>query len=132
MSDIKSYVVRQTWGDYEVQLEVDFDILTPEHAKDHIDFWSGADEFRDAESGSDQLALIRLFGSRMISLMLSEGWSSFQYGQAVGKLWTEQLQNEEGWAGHDGTPFGRVGIRVVSASVDGVGFDDVELEECAE
>lgn len=135
MSTIKRYTVKHSWHDHEVLLEVDHSILTPGVAKEHVEFWSGGDEFRDAEAGDDVRATIRLFGSSMMAMMLRQGGATFgenadsMIGKPIGQIWTDDLHEEEGWGGSDGSTFGRVGIRVLSADVQGVGFDDVELEE---
>ncbi|MOA22144.1 hypothetical protein D3C78_1426850 [compost metagenome] len=104
-------------------------------AKEIVDFRMGAADFRAAENGDDVRASIRLFGSRIMSMLLSQGGATFNaktenlFGSPVAKHWTDELHEEEGWGGSDGTPFGRVGIRVIAADVEGVGFDDVELKE---
>ncbi len=137
-TNIKRYKVAHEWHDHEVVLEVDHDILTPELAQEHIDFWSGADEFRSEENGDDVRATIRLFGSTMIRMMQAEGGAEFSerskhmFDESAGKLWSQQLQNEEGWGGADGTPYGRVGIRVIAADVTVTGFDDVSLVEVSQ
>lgn len=135
MTTIKRYTVKHPWHDHEVTLEVDHSILTPEIAKEHVDFWAGADEFREAENGDDVRATIRLFGSNIMAMLLRQGGNTFgekttnMIGGTVAQHYTDEQHEEEGWGGSDGSPFGRVGIRVVAADVQGVGFDDVELED---
>lgn len=135
MATIKRYTVKHPWHEHEVTLEVDHSILTPTLAKEHVEFWAGAEEFRDAENGDDVRATIRLFGSNIMAMMLRDGGAVFNdktknmLGRTVSQYWTDQQHYEEGWGGSDGSPFGRCGIRVIAADVTGIGFDDVELDE---
>ena len=128
MSTIKRYTVKHTWHDHEVVLEVDHSILTPALARDHLEFWSGCDDFIDEEEGNEPRALIRLFGSNAIRVMLEANGCDCGDDECAA-IYTRELQDAEGWAGSDGSRFGRVGIRIVSANVEGVGFDDVALQE---
>lgn len=136
---IKRYTVSESWKDYTVTLEVDHSILTPERAKELNDFWSGAQEFEDAENGNVVRAVIRLAGSTLINIMLTQGGASFTErtrspitNDSPGPLWTKDLHDEEGWGGSEpDTPFGWCGIRCVAADVERPGFDDVELKEVA-
>lgn len=136
---IKRYTVTESWKDYSVTLEVDHSILTPERAEELNDYWAGAQEFKDAENGDVVRAVIRLAGSTLINIMLTQGGASFtEKTKAIiiedspGALWTKDLHDEEGWGGSEpGTPFGWCGIRCVAGDVERSGFDDVELKEVA-
>lgn len=128
MSTIKRYTVTHQSGDHEVMLEVDHSILTPGLAREHLEFWSGGDDFADDEDGNEPRALIRLFGANAIRAMLEANGCDCGDDECAA-IYTRELQDEEGWGGSDGTPFGRVGIRIVRADVDGTGFDDVSLQE---
>ena len=131
MSLIKRYTVEHEWHDHTVTLEVDLSVLTPTLAKEHLDFWSGSAEFQAAEKGDVILAVIRLFGSSLIARILEQGGSTFNGGEAA-DIWSREQQEAEGWGGAaDDSPFGHVGIRIVSADVEGVGFDDVRVKEVA-
>lgn len=135
---VKRYTVTESWKDYSVTLEVDHSILTPERAEELNSFWSGAESFADAESGDVVRAVIRHAGLTLINVMLRQGGTDFTektqglFGINAGPIWTKDLHEEEGWGGsEDGAPFGWCGIRCVAASVEGPGFDDVELKEVA-
>lgn len=133
---IKRYLVKESWKDYEVTLEVNHDVLTEDIASQINGFLSEAQHRVSSENGDVVKAVIRLFGKTMIGMMLSEGGSSFSpnsqnspFGNP-GPIWTADLQNEEGWGGTvEGSPYGWCGIRVIGADVDTPGFDDVELSE---
>jgi Protein of unknown function (DUF2528) len=134
MSLIKRYTVEHEWHDHTVTLEVDHQIMTPELAKQHLDYWSGSAEFQEDENGDAVRAVIRLFGASLIARILEQGGATFSDDTAA-KIWSREQQDAEGWAGASTaapfSPFGNVGIRAVSASVDGVGFDDVRIKEIA-
>ncbi len=134
--NIKRYLVKETWKEYQVTLEVNHDVLTEETASLINGFWSNADNRLSAEDGDAVRTVIRLFGQTMIYMMLSEGGASFSItskspitGQHPGPLWTQDLHNEEGWGGTEPGPYGFCGIRVIAADVDAPGYDDVELVE---
>lgn len=135
-SGIIQYIVKETWKDYEVALEVNHEILTKEVATMINQFWSDEHWRLTAENGDVVRAVIRLFGSNMIQHMLSEGGAIFSSthkspitGENPGRYWTADLHNEEGWGGTlDDSPFGVCGIRVIAAEVEALGYDDVELE----
>ncbi|MBX7277974.1 DUF2528 family protein [Pseudomonas sp. ERGC3:05] len=133
--NIKRYLVKDTWKDYEVTLEVNHDLLTYEVASQINGFWSNSESRIDSENDVAK-AVIRLFGQTMINMMLSEGGANFSItaknrltGEHPGPFWTQDLHNEEGWGGVEPTPYGWCGIRVVAAYVDAPSFDDVELVE---
>lgn len=133
---IKRYIVGEVWKDYEVTLEVNHTRLTPEIATMINNFWGGSDD-RLADSDGDIVkTIIRLFGLRMINMMLSQGGAFFglHYKNPItnehpGKYWSAELQNEEGWGEAGGDPYGWCGIRVIAADVEVPGFDDVALAE---
>lgn len=134
--NIKRYLVKETWKEYEVTLEVNHDVLTEETAALINGFWSNARDRLSAEDGDVVRTVIRLFGQTMIYRMLSEGGASFSIatkhpmtGDNPGPFWTEDLHNEEGWGGTEPGPYGFCGIRVIAADVDAPGYDDVELVE---
>ncbi|WP_339439352.1 DUF2528 family protein [Pseudomonas sp. EA_15y_Pfl1_P104] len=134
--NIKRYLVKETWKEYQVTLEVNHDVLTEETASLINGFWSNADDRLSAENGDVVRTVIRLFGQTMIYRMLSEGGASFSIttknlmtGDNPGPFWTEDLHNEEGWGGNEPGPYGFCGIRVIAADVDAPGYDDVELVE---
>jgi hypothetical protein len=134
--NIKRYLVKESWKEYEVTLEVNHDVLTEEIASLINNFWSDADHRLSAENGDIVRTVIRLFGQTMIYRMLSEGGASFSIttknrmtGEHPGPFWTEYLHNEEGWGGTGPGPYGVCGIRVIAADVDAPGYDDVQLAE---
>lgn len=134
--NIKRYLVKETWKEYQVTLEVNHDVLTEETAALINGFWSSADDRLSAENGHVVRTVIRLFGQTMIYRMLSEGGASFSIttknlmtGDNPGPYWTEDLHNEEGWGGNEPRPYGFCGIRVIAADVDTPSYDDVELVE---
>ena len=134
--NIKRYLVKETWKEYQVTLEVNHDVLTEETASLINGFWSNADDRLSAENGDVVRTVIRLFGQTMIYRMLSEGGASFSIttknlmtGDNPGPIWTEDLHNEEGWGGNEPGPYGFCGIRVIAADVDTPSYDDVELVE---
>ncbi|WP_395593052.1 DUF2528 family protein (plasmid) [Pseudomonas sp. B26140] len=136
---IKRYTVTESWKDYSVTLEVDHSILTPDRATELNSFWSGAQDFADAEDGDVVRAVIRLAGSTLIRIMLTQGGTDFTektkgiFNMSPGPIWTKDLHDEEGWGGSEpDAPFGWCGIRCVAASVETPGFDDMELKEVAQ
>lgn len=137
--NIRRYLVKETWKEYQVTLEVNHDVLTEEIASMINGFWSNAADRLAAENGDVIRTVIRLFGQSMIYRMLSEGGASFSIttknrmtGEHPGPFWTEDLHNEEGWGGDKPGPYGFCGIRVIAADVDAPGYDDVELVEVSD
>ena len=133
---IKRYVVKDAWKEYEVTLEVDHTRLTQEVATMINNFWSNSDQRLLVEGGDPVKTTIHLFGLRMIMIMLSKGGAFFGSqsrnpftNEHRGKLWTADLQNEEGWGGAGGDEYGWCGIRVIAADVDTPSFYDVTLAE---
>lgn len=137
MANIKRYKVKHDWNDsMEVTLEVDFDTLTPEVAREINEFWGDDDCRLSQANGNVQLAVVRLFGLRMMYLMLETGGANFNEtakgldGANTAAYWSEKLRNEEGWgAEKEGTRFGWCGIRLVAAEVAGPDFDDLLVQE---
>jgi len=132
-SGIIQYKVKETWKDYEVTLEVNHEMLTKEVATMINQFWSDDHWRLAAENGDVIRTVIRLFGSSMIQIMLSEGGASFgcapKSGDEPSSYWTADMHSIEGWGGTlDDSPYGFCGIRVIAAEVEALGFDDVELE----
>jgi hypothetical protein len=132
MSNIKKYKVSEAWGDsLEVTLEVDHDKLTPELAETHLRFWTGADEQIGEEDGDAVRAAIRAFGVNAIYHMLGDLGASFSGGWVAGE-WSKKIRDFEGYGGEDGTPYGVLGIRILSAEAQSPSFDEVELKEIAQ
>lgn len=139
--EIKRYTVSDTWKDYQVTLEVDHGVLTEERAKEINGFWSDDDYRVSDENGDVVRAVIRLFGQRMINLLLAEGggcfssqgeWPLSAGSLGVATIWTKDLHNEEGWGGSvEGDPYGWCGIRLLAADVENAAFDSVTLREVA-
>ncbi|GAB2933460.1 DUF2528 family protein [Rheinheimera gaetbuli] len=123
MSNIKKYKVAGEWYDWEVTLEVDHDVLTPELANEINTFWSGSEDRADQENGSHVKAVIRFAGTMFINLMLNSYGATFhESNEDSGKIWTRDLFKEEGWPEN-------TGIRVIAASVEVADYDAVELKE---
>lgn len=128
MSHIKRYIVEDSWKEYSVTLEVDHSILTQERARDYLSFWSGGYDFAYQEGGDSVRGMIRFFGANAIREMIASYGATFS-NQDSGEYWSERIRDEEGFGGEGDTPFGYIGIRIVAADVETVGFDDVELKE---
>lgn len=138
-ANIKRYTVSEQFGDQEVTLEVNRDLLTVERAAMINEFWSSADYRLEEENGDVVRAVIRMFGQTMINTMLAQGGADFSektrglmgFG-SPGPLWTADVHNEEGWGGtEDGNPFGWCGIRCIAACVSTLDFDGLQVEEVA-
>lgn len=128
MANLKDFMVSALDGEWQVVLEVDLDKLTVERAREHNLFWSGADFRVAAEDGDVVKAAVRNFGTRAIREIASDGGDWFGDG-THSKHYTDQIHEEEGFGGGDGTPHGWIGIRIVSAEVNVPGFNDCELSE---
>lgn len=128
---IKRYQVKEPFSDFEVTLEVDHTILTPERAQLINEFWTNHEDRAEEEDGDHVRAVIRMAGAQIAGLMLESGWGvSFGTNNVEqGKNWSKKFRDEEGWGAEDGTPFSRCGIRVIAASVEAPGFDEFQLEE---
>ncbi|ADU99790.1 DUF2528 family protein [Alicycliphilus denitrificans] len=127
MSTSTTYRVAAVWfGDAEVTLQVDLDVLTPELAAEINGFWSGDDDRLRAEDGNVLLAVIRMFGQVAIRYLMADGGASF--GPSDDPYWTEQIIRDQG----EGWPdWQELGILVTAAEVSAVGYDDVTLEAVA-
>lgn len=132
-SNIKRYKVTDPCSDYEVWLEVDHQLLTPELAQQINEFWTQHKSRAEEEGGDHVRTVIRMAGDLVIGLMLESGWDvDFAITQIEqGKRWSEKFRDEEGWGGEDGTLYSRCGIRVIAATVERAGFYSLELEEVA-
>lgn len=130
MSNIKTYTVKASWfNDAEVTLQVDHDLLTPELATEINTFWSNSDSRLAAEDENVVRAVIRMFGARAIALAMEEGgWDFSNQPYAVGLRTAKDVIDSygEGWPKAEA-----LGISVIHAAADSVGFDDVELEAVA-
>lgn len=127
MGNLKPFVLSSESGEYLLVLEVDLAKLTAERATQINTFWSDHGHRLDAEDGDVVRAVVRLYASRMIALMLAAGGMQFDAIQepiCAGR-WTELMHIEEGWGGEDDTPHGWCGIRVLVAEVVVPGFDEV-------
>lgn len=129
-SDIKRYIVKDTWKDFEVTLEVDHNILTEERATMINEFWSDHDDRLSQENDNVVRAVIRLAGTSLINTFL-DGGASFS-DTSIGDYVSATFHNEEGWGGTvAGSAYGWCGIRVIAADVEQPSFDDVALVEVA-
>lgn len=133
MSTIKTFKVSDWSDNFSVVLEVDLDKLTPELAEQINNFRGSAEDHLEAEDGDVVRAVIRLYGSHMIALLVEDGGAYLSPSRVPGlcEAWTKKMQEEEGWPGGDGTPHGALGIRLLQADVQIPGFDDLELSEVA-
>lgn len=127
MSNIKTYTVKASWfNDAEVTLQVDHDLLTPELATEINGFWSNSGRRLAAEDENVVRAVIRMFGARAIALAMEQGgWDFSNHSREKGLSTAQDVidRDGEGWPKAE-----ELGISVTDASVDYVGFDDVELE----
>lgn len=114
-----------------VTLEVDRSKLTVELATEINNFWGGNDDRADSMDGDMVKAVIKLYGVRVIALMLQAGGAncSLDHRPAGCVYWTNAMQEEEGWPGASGGPHGALGIRVIAADVEIPGFDECDLDE---
>ena len=127
MSNIKTYTVKASWfNDAEVTLSVDHDLLTPDLASEINTFWSNWDSRLAAEDENVVRAVIRMFGARAISLAMEQGgWDFSNQSHAIGLRTAQDVIDSygEGWPCAE-----ELGISVIHAAAESVGFDDVELE----
>lgn len=131
-SNIKRYKVSQEWADFEVFVEVDHNVLTPERANDINRFWSGDDDRVQEENGDVVRAVIRMFGAWAAGMILRGFGANFgTKNEDAAHMLSVQFRGEEGWGGENGTPFGWCGIRIVAATVECPGFDEFEVREVA-
>ncbi|MGG7555060.1 DUF2528 family protein [Pseudomonas sp. ES3] len=127
-TNIKRFKVSESWKDYEVLLEVNLDVLTPDRAA-MINNYLSDDQTRLMDEGGDVIRVaIRLAGSTMIRIMLEQGGAGFTptfknvFGDNPGASWTHDLHSAEGFGGW-------CGMRVIGAEVDVPGYYEVELTE---
>lgn len=131
---IKTFKVCAEYNDEMfVVLQVDMNKLKAELATEINTFWGDAEHRLFSEDGDVVKAVIRMYGSRLMRMMLAEGGCSITATRSplAAQIWTVAMQAEEGWPGPDGTPSGAIGIQVIEAQVEIPGFDGVELEEVA-
>ncbi|ABM38627.1 DUF2528 family protein [Polaromonas naphthalenivorans] len=132
MSMIKTFKVCAEYNDEMfVVLQVDMDKLTPALANEVNDFWGGEQDRLSSEDDDVVRAVIRLYGSRLIRMMLSDGGATFTATRApeAAQAWTVEMQSQEGWPGTDDTPSGLIGIQVIEAQVEVPDYDGVELSD---
>ncbi|NBA97946.1 DUF2528 family protein [Pseudomonas sp. R5(2019)] len=136
-TNIKRFKVSESWKDYEVLLEVNLDVLTPDRAA-MINNYLSNEQTRLMDEGGDVIRVaIRLAGSTMIRIMLEQGGAGFTptfknvFGENPGASWTHDLHSAEGFGGceADEQPYGWCGMRVIGAEVDVPGYYEVELTE---
>lgn len=132
MSMIKTFKVCAEYNDEMfVVLQVDMSKLTPALASEVNNFLGDAEYRVFSEDGNVVKAVIRLYGARVMRLMLSEGGCSITATRSplTAQAWTVAMQAEEGWPGPDGTPSGAMGIQVIEAQVEVPNYDGVELSD---
>lgn len=136
-TNIKRFKVSESWKDYEVLLEVNLDVLTPDRAA-MINSYLSDDQTRLMDEDGNVISVaIRMAGSTMIRIMLEQGGAGFTptfkniFGDNPGPSWTHDLHSTEGFGGceADERPYGWCGMRVIGADVDVPGFFEVELKE---
>ncbi|WP_122665351.1 DUF2528 family protein [Pseudomonas viridiflava] len=136
-TNIKRFKVSESWKDYEVLLEVNLDVLTPDRAA-MINSYLSDDKTRLMDEDGDVIRVaIRMAGSTMIRIMLEQGGAGFTpafkniFGDNPGLIWTHDLHSTDGFGGceADEKPYGWCGMRVIGAEVDVPGFFEVELKE---
>lgn len=125
---LEKFLVSDQNATFFVTLEVDRTKLTTELTTEINDFWSGNDDRVDSMDGDVVKAVIKLYGLRLIAMMLRDGGEQFVRPDGAA-LWTQRMQQEEGWPGGDDTPHGALGMRVVAADVLIPGFDECDLDE---
>lgn len=126
MSNVKNYIVTAYWfGESEITLRVDHDVLTPELATEINTFWTGADERLADENDDVVRAVVRMFGAAAIRFFMDDGGARFDSGGQGERHWTGQVLRSqvEGWPDIDS-----LGILILSADVSAVDYDDVTLE----
>lgn len=137
LTNIKRFKVSESWKDFEVLLEVNLDVLTPDRAAMINNYFSDNQTRLMDESDDVVRVAIRLAGSTMIRIMLEQGGAGFTpnfknvFGDNPGSSWTRDLHSAEGFGGceADEQPYGWCGMRVIGAEVDVPGFFEVELTE---
>lgn len=129
MNKLQTFMASALDDNLQVVLEVDMDKLTPALAAEVNSFWGDAERRVDAEDGDVVMAVIRLYGARLMALLLAEwrGVSITADRRDLALAATRIMATHEGWPPNDDTPHGQLGIRVVSAECELPGFDEVEL-----
>lgn len=128
-ANIKQYRISEQFGDrFEVKLEVDHDKLTPARAEEHLRFWTSADDHIAEANGNVVLAAIRSFGCEAIYNMLGDMGVDFSGGWHA-ENWSEKMRDIEGFGGEDGTPYGWIGIRILSAQAQSPSFEELDVKE---
>jgi len=129
-TNIKRFLVKEDWKDYQVTLEVDMEVLTDEKATMINDFWTGSKDRLGECNGDVRATVVRLFGQNAICTFLQDGGVCTNTDWVLNRI-SKELRGEEGWGGEDDDAglFGWCGIRVVSADVEMPSFDDLELSE---
>lgn len=134
-AEIKRYIVKDDWKDYEVRLEVNHSILTPERAQLINDFWGGNEDRLDDCGGNVVKTVIKLFGQTAICTFLNDGGACFRPSpEWVGNHQSRALREQEGWGGEGeggekNGEFGWCGIRVLAADVEMPRFDEMDVQE---
>ena len=126
MSNLKTYRVTADWyGDAEVLLQVDHDVLTPELATEINQFWTGADGRLAAEDDDVVRTVIRMFGAAAIRCFMDDGGARIRPSKNGDRHRTAEVLKAqvEGWPDVDG-----LGILIMEANVSVVDYDDVALE----
>lgn len=117
MANLQRFTLEETWKEWEVVLEVDLDILTPEMATEINEFWSDAKYRLNKENGDVVRAVIRMAAGRFIYALLEIG-GGVVTGESDAAMWTrDALYEQEGWGD-------QCGIKLISADVD----TDFDLE----
>lgn len=126
MSTVSIFRVTADWfGDAEVTLRVDSEVLTKDLATEINQFWSSADERLRDEGGDVVRAVVRLFGTAAIRYFMADGGASFGPTPQGDTYQTDAVikSQSEGWPDCHG-----LGILIVAAEVAAVGYEDVTLE----
>lgn len=127
---LEKFLVSDQNDTFFVTLEVDRSKLTAELAAEINTFWGGHEDRADSMDEDVVAAVIKLYGVRVMGLMLrGGGWTINEAQVRLAEQWTAAMQLEEGWPGADGSPHGALGIRVTAADVEIPGFDECDLNE---
>lgn len=129
--DIKRYVVRDTWKEYEVTMEVNHNVLTVERATLINQFWTGHEDRVEHLGGDVVQAVIQMFGQNAICAYLNDNGANFGDGDnwLINKC-SQELRAEEGWGGEAedaSDPFGWCGIRIVGADVSMPEYEELDI-----
>ncbi|WP_273822727.1 DUF2528 family protein [Pseudomonas asplenii] len=133
--NIKRFLVKDDWKDYQVTLEVNLDRLTVERAEMINGFWTDAEDRKDEESGDVIRTVIRLAGQEVIGEMLENRGAHFTptCNRYPAQSATMKLHSGEGWGGEsEGDDYGWCGIRVIGADVQPPNFEELSLTEISQ